>query len=92
MLRVRFQVSARIPSTTLGGMECHNSSGAEHRAYCGTNDCVVGDRQERLNAVTVLQFDDAFRVSRQGRFDDTRVEYAQELIPIKNLHIGWGFL
>ena len=26
---------------TLGGVECHNSSGAQHRAYCGTNDCVV---------------------------------------------------
>ena len=38
----RFQVSASIPSTTLGGMECHHSSGAQHRACCGTNDCVVG--------------------------------------------------
>jgi hypothetical protein len=51
MLRVRFQVSVGIPSTTLGGVECHNSSGAQHRAYCSTNDCVVGDRQERLNEV-----------------------------------------
>jgi hypothetical protein len=42
LLRVRCQVSASIPSTTLGGMECHNSSGAQHRAYCGTNDCVTG--------------------------------------------------
>ena len=41
------QVSVRIPSTTLGGVECHNSSGAQRRAYCGTNDCVAGDRQER---------------------------------------------
>jgi hypothetical protein len=45
------QVSVRIPSTTLGGMEYHNSSGAQHRAYRGTNDCVLGDRQERLNEV-----------------------------------------
>jgi hypothetical protein len=35
MLRVRFQISASIPSTTLGGMECHNSSGAQHRACTG---------------------------------------------------------
>jgi hypothetical protein len=59
MLRVRFQVSVGIPSTTLGGVECHNSSGAQHRAYCGTNDCVVGDRQERLNEVPAMQSDDA---------------------------------
>jgi hypothetical protein len=31
---------ARVHSTTLEGMECHNSSGAYHRAYCDTNDCV----------------------------------------------------
>jgi hypothetical protein len=59
MLFDRFQVSVRIPSTTLGGMECHNSSGAQHRAYCGTNDRVVGDRQERLNGVPAMQSDDA---------------------------------
>jgi hypothetical protein len=47
MLFDHFQVSVSIPSTTLGGMECHNSSGAQHRAYCGTNDCVTGDRQMR---------------------------------------------
>jgi hypothetical protein len=47
MLLGCFQVSVRIPSTTLGGMECHNSSGAQHRAHCGTNDCVTGDRQMR---------------------------------------------
>jgi len=47
MLLGCFQVSVSIPSTTLGGMECHNSSGAQHRAYCGTNDCVTGDRQMR---------------------------------------------
>jgi FAD/FMN-containing dehydrogenase len=41
------QVSVRTPRTTLGGVECHNSSGAQHRAYCGTNDFVAGDRQER---------------------------------------------
>jgi FAD/FMN-containing dehydrogenase len=46
MLFDRLQVSVRIPSTTLGGMECHNSSGAQHRAYCGTNDCVVGGSAE----------------------------------------------
>jgi len=28
MLLGWFQVSVRIPSTTLGGMECHHSSGA----------------------------------------------------------------
>ena len=38
------QVSVRTPRTTLGGMECHNSSGAQHRAYCGTNDCMAGER------------------------------------------------
>ena len=48
MLLSCFQVSVSIPSTTLGGMECHNSSGAQHRAYCGTNDSVARDRQERL--------------------------------------------
>jgi hypothetical protein len=57
------QVSVRTPSTTLGGMECHNLSGAQHRAYCGTNDCVAGDRQKCLNGVTALQSDDAFRVT-----------------------------
>ncbi len=55
MLRVRFRVSASIPSTTLGGVECHNSSGAQHRAYCGTDDCVGGDRRERLNGVPAMQ-------------------------------------
>ena len=37
MLLGCFQVSVRIPSTTLGGMECHNSSGAQHRFHPGTN-------------------------------------------------------
>jgi hypothetical protein len=55
MLLGWFQVSVRIPSTTLGGMECQHSSGAQHRAYCSTNDCVAGDRQERLNEVPAMQ-------------------------------------
>jgi hypothetical protein len=43
MLRARFQVSASVPSTNLGGVECHNSSGAQHRAYWSANDCIAGD-------------------------------------------------
>ena len=46
MLFDHFQVSVRIPSTALGGMECHNSSGAQHRAYWGANDCIAGDRRK----------------------------------------------
>jgi hypothetical protein len=36
-----------------------NSSGAQHRAYRVTNDCVTVDRQERLNGVLAMQSDDA---------------------------------
>jgi hypothetical protein len=61
-----FQVSVRIPSTNLGGMECHHSSGAQHRACCGTDGCVVRDRQERPNGVPAIQPDDAPARSDKG--------------------------
>jgi hypothetical protein len=82
-----FQVSVRILSTTLGGMECHSSSGAQHRACWSTNDCGPGigkcgrkdvcgaaTRLEQMHSMSYLYRD----MSREQLLDECRLLYERE--------------